>query len=108
MRFRIYDFYMFKQVHLYIKGDIIGVGFRAWTKIQAKIIGVTGWVRNVFNNPQVFGAGGGVEVLIQGDEEKLEKILTVLKQGPPVSQVDDVEVFWQDAKEIIEGFEIRK
>ena len=38
---------MLKQVHLYIKGSVIGVGFRAWTKIQAKIVGVTGWVRNV-------------------------------------------------------------
>ncbi|PIV70970.1 acylphosphatase, partial [Candidatus Roizmanbacteria bacterium CG17_big_fil_post_rev_8_21_14_2_50_39_7] len=28
-----------KQVHVYIKGDVIGVGFRAWTKIQAKMIG---------------------------------------------------------------------
>ncbi|MFH0773114.1 MAG: acylphosphatase, partial [bacterium] len=44
-----------KQVHVYIKGDVIGVGFRAWTKIQAKIIGVNGWVRNVFEHPNKFG-----------------------------------------------------
>jgi len=99
---------MFKQVHLYIKGDVIGVGFRAWTKIQAKIIGVNGWVRNVFNNPNVFGPEGGIEAVLQGDEEKLEKMIELLKNGPPVSRVDDVEIFWRDVKEIIEGFEIRK
>lgn len=99
---------MFKQLHLYIKGDVIGVGFRAWTKIQAKIIGVTGWVRNVFNDPHKFGPSGGVETVIQGEEDKLEKILALIKSGPPVSRVDDVETIWLDAKEIFEGFEIRK
>jgi len=31
-----------------------------------------------------------------------------VKQGSPVARVDDVEVYWQDAKEIFDGFEIRK
>ena len=99
---------MLKQVHLYIKGDVIGVGFRAWTKIQAKIIGVNGWIRNLHNKPEVFGPGGGVEAVFQGDENKLEKMINLVKDGPPVSRVEDVEIFWQDVKEIIEGFEIRK
>lgn len=99
---------MLKQAHLYIKGDVIGVGFRAWTKIQAKIIGVSGWVRNNFSHPDIFGVNGGVEALIQGDEEKVKKMIEVLKQGPPVSRVDEVEIIWQDVKEIYENFEIRK
>lgn len=99
---------MLKQAHLYIKGDIIGVGFRAWTKIQAKINNVSGWVKNTFNNPGVFGVGGGVETLIQGDEKNINKMVELLKQGPPVSRVDDVEIFWQDPKEIVEGFEIKR
>jgi len=99
---------MLKQAHLYIKGDVIGVGFRAWTKIQAKIMGVKGWVRNNFENHHVFGASGGVEALAQADEEVLQKFISLLKSGPPVSRVDDVEIYWQDAKEIIEGFEMKK
>lgn len=99
---------MLKQVHLYIKGDVIGVGFRAWTKIQAKIIGVFGWVRNNYDRTDLFGAGGGVEALIQGEEEKINQIIKLVKQGPPVSRVEDVEVFWQEPKEIYESFEIRK
>ena len=95
-----YSFFMLKQCHLYIKGDVIGVGFRAWTKIQAKITGVTGWVRN--------HEDGFVETVIQGDEEKVKSMIDSIKQGPPVAHVQDVEVYWQDAKEIFDGFEIRK
>lgn len=99
---------MLKQVRLYIKGDVIGIGFRAWTKIQAKIIGINGWVKNVYDKPETFGVGGGVEALIQGEEDKVEKILKFLKDGPPISRIDDVEVYFEEPKEIFEGFEIRK
>ena len=91
---------MLKQAHLYIKGDVIGVGFRAWTKIQAKIIGITGWVRNV--------AGDWVEAQIQGEKEKVDQIIELIKKGPPVSHVSDVQIFWQEPKEIFDTFEIRK
>ncbi len=99
---------MLKQVHLYIKGDVIGVGFRAWTKIQAKINEVSGWVRNVYNKPEVFGPGGGVEAVIQADEEKINKMVDLIKEGPPIARIDNVETMWQDVNEILEGFEIRK
>jgi acylphosphatase len=99
---------MLKQAHLYIKGDVIGVGFRAWMKIQAKILGVKGWVRNAFDRPEIFGPSGGVEAVIQGEEEILKKMIELLKQGPPVSRVDEVEVNWQEVKEIYNEFEIKK
>lgn len=91
---------MLKQVHLYIKGDVIGVGFRAWTKIQAKIIGVTGWVRNV--------DGDWVEAQVQGEEEKINQIIELIKKGHPVSHVSDVQIFSQEPKEVFDTFEIRK
>ena len=91
---------MLKQVHIYIKGDVIGVGFRAWTKIQTKIIGVTGWVRN--------HQDGFVEAQIQGEMEKVEQMIELLKKGPPVSHVSGVEIFWQEPKEIFDQFEIKK
>lgn len=99
---------MLKQAHVYIKGDVIGVGFRAWTKIQAKILGVTGWIRNVHDRPDVFGPGGGVETVVQAEDEPFEQIVALLKKGPEVSRVDDAEVYEQEPKEVFEGFEIRK
>lgn len=91
---------MLKQVHLIIKGDVIGVGFRAWTKIQAKIVGVTGWVRNV--------DGDSVEAQAQGEEEKVKQIIELIKKGPPVSHVSDIQIFWQEPKEIYDEFKIVK
>jgi acylphosphatase len=99
---------MLKQIRLYVKGDVIGVGFRAWTKIQAKILGITGWVRNVYDKPGVFGVGGGVEILAQTDEEKMEKFIALVKRGPPISRVDEVEIIYEDPKEVFHQFEIRK
>ncbi len=99
---------MLKQAHVYIKGDVIGVGLRAWTKIQAKMHSVTGWVKNTFTKSDVFGPGGGVEALLQGEEDSVNKTLEVIKKGSPVSRVDDVEIFFQEPKEIFEGFEIVK
>jgi len=98
---------MLRQVYLYIKGDVIGVGFRAWTKIQAKIIGINGWIRNVYNKPENFGVNGGVEVLIQAEESKIKKMIEVLKKGPPISRIDNIEIYWQDPKEIFEDFVIK-
>lgn len=99
---------MLKQVHVYIKGDVIGVGFRAWTKIQAKINNVNGWVKNVFDREDIFGPGGGVEAIFQGEEENINRVLETVKKGPPVARVDDAEIMWQDVKEVFNGFEIRK
>lgn len=95
-----------KQVRFYIKGDVIGVGFRAWTKIQAKILGVKGWVKNVHDREGIFGPGGGIEALAQAEEEKMNEFVAKLKQGSPVSRVDDVEVYFEEPREIFETYEI--
>ena len=87
-----------KQVYLFIQGDVIGVGFRAWTKIQAKNLGVTGWVKNV---------GDHVEVVIQGDEPAINQMIKLVKQGPPVSRVDKVKIIKEEIGEVFNVFEIR-
>jgi acylphosphatase len=65
-------------------------------------------VRNVFEHPDKFGAGGGVEAIFQGEDNKVEDMIEKIKEGPPVSRVDDVELYWQNIKEVFEGFEMRK
>lgn len=99
---------MLSQAHIYIRGEVIGVGFRAWTKIQAKEVGIKGWVRNAYNRPDIFGSGGGVEACVQGEHMKVDEMLLRLQAGSPVARVDDVEIIWQEPKEIFEGFEIKK
>lgn len=97
-----------KQVHLFVKGDVIGVGFRAWAKIQAKIKGVKGWTRNVYDDPAVFGPQGGVEIVAQAEEEELGDYIEKIKEGSPVSRVDDVEILIEETRETYDMFEIVK
>ena len=97
-----------KQVRLFIKGDVIGVGFRAWSKMQAKYKGVTGWTRNVHDDPAVFGPQGGVEIVAQAEEKPLGDFIEKIKEGSPVSRVDNVEILLEEPGEIFDSFDIIK
>ena len=96
------------QAHVYIIGDVIGVGFRAWVKIYTKQHNIKGWIRNAHHNEHVFGKSGGVEALFQGDTFAINQMIELVKKGPTVARVDDVEVYWQQPTEVFSEFEIRK
>lgn len=90
---------MMKTLHCVISGRVQGVFFRAWTRSQARELGVAGWVRNL--------PGGQVEVLAQGAEEVLSAFLELLHQGPPLARVDRVDRdYWDDAQPMT-GFVVR-
>ena len=97
---------MLKQARIYIKGDVIGVGFRSWTKRKAKELEIKGWVRNVFVKPHIFGLRGGVEALIQGEEENINKMVEVLKKGPMTAVVNNIDVMFEEIKDVFETFEV--
>ena len=65
-----------------ISGRVQGVGFRAATVRQAHDLGVTGWVRNTDD--------GGVEALLQGHIDEVDRMLSWLHRGPPAARVDAV------------------
>lgn len=72
-----------KGLYARVYGRVQGVGFRYSTVIQARRIGVTGYTRNM--------PDGSVEVVAEGEEDKLKKLISWLKQGPPASRVDNVD-----------------
>ena len=74
----------FKEMKLMISGRVQGVGFRHFTRTNAEDLGLKGWVRNLNN--------GDVEALLQGSEEKLERMLEKLKNGPMPARVDRVNI----------------
>lgn len=76
-----------KRVHLFITGDVVGVGFRAWMVRQAKQLGLTGWVKN--------SAHDTVEVVAQGSQDKLKLLIEYSHQGPEVAWVEKVEEKWE-------------
>lgn len=90
---------MLKQVHVFVYGDVLGVGFRNWTQMQAKALDVKGWVKNNY-------AKNCVEALLQADQATLEDLTERLRKGAPASSVDDIEVVWETLTESFEDFSI--
>lgn len=78
-----------KTVHVYIRGKVQGVWFRANTKEQAENLNVQGWVRNMND--------GRVEALFEGDTEQVNELIEWCHHGPPMATVKDVSV--QELKE---------
>ena len=73
-----------EQIHVLIVGLVQGVGFRYSTQQQAKIIGVSGWVRNTNE--------GSVEAVAEGTPEQIIQFLKWCGQGPRSAKVDEVKV----------------
>jgi acylphosphatase len=80
-----------KQVHAFISGIVQGVSFRNFIKINARKLGITGWVRNTED--------GGVEAVFCGDKEKIEQMISLCKKGPMLAEVTHVGFDWEDAEE---------
>ena len=89
---------MKKTIHCYISGRVQGVFFRAHTREQAMLHGVTGWVRNL--------ADGRVEVMACGEEGPLKLLHEWLQRGPAHARVLKVEVREVACRDI-EGFTVR-
>jgi len=80
-----------RRVRVRIKGMVQGVCFRAFARDEAIKEGVTGWVRNLRD--------GSVEALIEGDVEKVDRMIAWCRRGSPYGYVDHVEV----KEEVYEG-----
>jgi acylphosphatase len=72
-----------------VQGHVQGVYFRHHTTRQANRLGLVGWVRN---EPD-----GAVSVVAEGPEDKLDRLLDFLRQGPPAARVKSVDATWQEA-----------
>jgi len=81
-----------------VTGRVQGVFFRAWTRDEAKALGLTGWVRNA--------ADGSVEALLEGSESAVAKMIELMGQGPSHARVDEVDVEEADP-EVHDRFEVR-
>lgn len=90
---------MRKRVHLYVSGRVQGVFFRAHTRDLARSLGLSGFVRNL--------PDGRVEIVAEGEEEALRKLITFAHQGPPLAQVTSVEEHWEEPTGQFSGFSIR-
>ena len=85
--------------HYYVSGRVQGVFYRASTYETAQALNLTGWVRNL--------PDGRVEAVACGNEEQLAKLKAWLEKGPPMAQVEHLDVM--DLSDIpnTDSFEIR-
>ncbi len=79
-------------------GRVQGVGFRDWTQRQAQQRGVGGWVRN---RPD-----GAVEAVLEGEEDAVDVLVDLLRQGPRGASVERVELE-DEQPEGLRGFAVR-
>jgi acylphosphatase len=73
-----------------ISGQVQGVYFRASSQQMAIDLGLSGHARNLDN--------GHVEVLVCGEQQQVEKMLSWLNQGPEEAEVENIDkkqVQWQ-------------
>lgn len=76
-----------KRLHAIVEGRVQGVYFRDFVCRRAEELGVTGWVRNVTD--------GTVEVLAEGENFAITRLVLALEKGPPHSRVDEVRTSYQ-------------
>ena len=88
-----------KRLHLIVSGRVQGVGFRYFTYITGSSLNLHGWVRNRSN--------GDVEILVEGPSNILEAFIQVIKKGPEMAHVTDVELEWSEAHQDLPPFTIR-
>jgi acylphosphatase len=88
-----------QELHATVRGQVQGVGFRYFVVQKAQSLGLRGYARNDSN--------GDVEVLAQGPRPALERLLTLLWQGPSAARVREVINVWRQPTEHLSGFHVR-
>jgi acylphosphatase len=71
-------------LNVLITGKVQGVSFRKTTKQMADVIGIVGTVRNVEENK--------VEVVAQGEQSLVFKLVDFCHHGPEGARVDKVSI----------------
>ena len=87
------------SLHAIVTGRVQGVNFRDFVYRHAISLGLTGYVRNL---PDM----RSVEVVAEGQRERLELLVEHLRKGPRGARVDSVDVQWGEASERYTQFRV--
>jgi len=83
-----------------VRGVVQAVGFRQFVIVNARALGLSGYVRNGND-------GRSVEVVAEGQRPALEELVRRLWKGPFMSRVDSVQVRWTPVSGEFARFEAR-
>ena len=87
-----------KRVEIIVTGMVQGVFFRATTRDFAKKLALNGIVRNLRD--------GTVEIIAEGSEEVLNRLIEYAKRGPPSAKVYNIDVKWLEPEGKFRGFKV--
>lgn len=87
------------QAHIIVSGHVQGVFYRATCQEVAVSYGLKGYAKNM--------PSGDVEVVAQGDKDKIERLINWCKKGPPGAKVMSIKVEWESSSEVFYSFGIR-
>ena len=79
-----------KRIHLLISGKVQGVYYRSSACEKARVLGLCGTVRNL--------PSGQVELVAEGEESALQRLIAWCQMGPPAAEVSAVDVRWTGAR----------
>ena len=85
--------------HIFVSGKVQGVLFRDRTRRKARQIGVQGWVKNLPDNR--------VEMLLEGEKEKIQELIEWIKSEPFLVRVDNLEVKLEKYQNEFNNFEVK-
>lgn len=89
-----------RRIRALVHGTVQGVFFREYTRRQAGVLGLRGWVRNRFD--------GTVETVFEGEDQAVARMSSWLWLGSPEARVLRVECKDEEAgAELPVIFEIR-
>ena len=89
------------RAHVWVKGRVQGVGFRAYVEHSARHTnGLTGWVRNVGYDT--------VEAIAEGTRANVERFIAMMKEGPRSTRVDESKVEWETPTGEFREFGVRR
>jgi acylphosphatase len=87
-----------ERLHAVVHGDVQGVGFRYFVQRTAQQLGLPGWVRN--------NDDGTVELVAEGDRDRLEQLQRAVERGPRMARVDQVDAQWSGGTGNLRGFDL--
>ncbi len=71
-------------MHVFVSGEVQGLGFRQAIADKANEQGVTGWVRNLRD--------GRVEAVLEGPRDEVYRVVGLCRAGPKGAKVQGVQV----------------
>jgi acylphosphatase len=86
------------RARIVVTGRVQGVAFRAHTRDEGVRLGLTGVVRNL--------ADGGVEIIAEGENDVLQRLIAWAGRGPTSARVDSRQCEWLAATGEFTDFQI--